>query len=227
MKAFLPLAALLGFCPWLHAALVWQTQQLEFHPSLYATEVKAEFRFVNQGKDPVTIDAIVPSCGCTTAVTDQLTYQPGKKGVLTATFHVGQMTGLQNKSINIRFKGDARPVILTMITHLPDLMDISPRMLSWQAGDALKPQTMDLSVLPGAKVSVKRVLSTDPAFTATLKTVTPGKEYHVIVTPVRTTTPVIAVLSIDATVSSDLQKIFTGYAQVQAAGKPPTTKPSF
>ncbi len=220
MKALLIIATALFLSGFAHAELVWDHQQLEFHPSLSATEVKAEFRFVNRGKDPVTIEAIAPSCGCTTAVTDKMTYRPGEKGTIEATLHVGELTGLQNKSINLRIKGEAQPILLTMITHLPDLMTISPRMVSWPVGGHQEPLTITLTVQPDVKLRVNRVLSTDPGISAELQSVSEGKLYRVVVTPRQGTGPLIAVLSIDATVKPGIQKIFTAYAQVKATETP-------
>jgi uncharacterized protein DUF1573 len=199
------------------AGLEWEKTQLEFHPSATDAEVKGDFNFTNTGKEPVTIDAVEPGCGCTTAVLDKKTYAPGEKGRVTATFNIGQRTGEQHKIIRVKIHDAPEPAVLTMITHIPELMKMSPQFVWWKAGDEPRPQTIELTVMPDAHLRVTRVLSTDPKIKPTLETVEEGKSYKVVVTPEQTATPLMAVLTIDSTLAPDHQKLFTAFAQV----KPP------
>jgi hypothetical protein len=51
---------------------------------------------------------------------------------------------------------------------------------------------------------------------AALETVEEGKLYKVLLTPEQTTTPFMAVVSIETTISPDVHKFFQAYAQVKA-----------
>src|SRR5215211_1822288 len=81
------------------ADLRWEHAVLEFHPTATDAEVKGEFRCENVGKKPITIRSVTPECGCTTALLDKATIQPGEKSVIEATFTIGQRKGRQEKHI--------------------------------------------------------------------------------------------------------------------------------
>ena len=215
MKTLL-IAALL-FCSQscLRAGLVWESKQLEFHPALGVDEVKAEFHFTNTDNQTVTFESLEPGCGCTTVKVEKMEWAPGEKGSVTAVFHVGERTGIQNKPIRVKVKDERELTILTMVVDLPELMEIKPRFVWWGIGDEGVSKTIELNVFPGNALQITRVLSTDPGIDAVLATVEEGKTYKIIVTPKQIKAPVIAVLSIEGVMAPGSQKIFTAYAQVK------------
>ena len=223
MKALVYFAIFLSFGSFAAAQLRWEQKEIEFRPAVTDTEIKTEFRFTNAGREPVTIESVTPGCGCTTATPDKATYQPGEKGRIAATFTIGQRTGEQHKPIRVKLHGDSAVTTLMIVAHLPELMKISPQFVFWAAGEAPRPKTIDLTILPDAHLQVTRVLTTDPKIKATLETVEGGRTYKVLVTPDDTTEPATAVLSIDTTMLPNVQKIFTAWAQVKpsASSNPP------
>lgn len=197
------------------ADLEWEKKDLEFHPAVTDTEVKAEFHFANTGTDPITIASVEPACGCTTAVLDKTTYQPGEKGRITTVFTLGQRTGLQNKPIRVAIKGQKEPTILSVIAHLPELVKVSPQFVFWLTGDAPQPKTIDLTVVRDTQIRVGKVTSSDPSMTVALETVQEGKSYKVVVTPGQTDTPASALLSIATEVAPNVHQVFNAYAHVK------------
>ena len=212
---------LLSPCP-ARAGIEWERKQLEFHPAAGGTEVKAVFNFSNTGTTPVTIDSIKPGCDCTTAALDQKTYQPGEKGCITATFIIGERRGLQDKPIRVTIQGEKEPTVLSMVTHLPDLVKLTPSFVFWRVGEESQAKAIEITLPPESKMRVTKVTSSDPKMTAKLETVHEGAAYKVIVTPSDTGAPVAAILWIECASPSGVSKSFTAYAHIKAA-KPLST----
>lgn len=199
------------------ADIQWEKKELEFFPSPTDTSVTAEFHFTNTGAKPVTIASVKPACGCTTAVLDKTTYGPGEHGRITSVFTFGQRTGLQNKQIRVSIKGGETDTILSIITHLPEIMKVSPVVVFWRTGDAPQPKTIELTVGREEPVRVTGVKSSDPSVKVALETVQEGKSYKLVVTPGQTAMPVSSLLTIDTEVAPNVHQLFSAYAHVKLA----------
>ena len=201
-----------------YADLQWEKKELEFHPSVTDTSVKAEFKFTNPGPGPVTIRSVEPACGCTTAVPDKMTYQPGEQGRITTVFTFGQRTGLQNKEIRVFIQGEEKARLLSIITHIPDLLKVVPQFVFWQTGDAPLPKTIELTVARETPILVTKVTSSDPTVKVALETVEAGKAYKLVVTPAQTSTPVSSLLSIETDIAPKVHQFFSAYAHIKQSG---------
>ncbi len=193
---------------------------MEFHPAITEKEVTAEFPFTNAGTAPVTIDAVEPGCGCTTARLDKRAYQPGEKGAVSATFHIGERTGMQVKVVRVTIHGVKEPVMLTIAADIPELMKIEPRYLFWRVGDDPAPRFMKLTALPDARLRAVQVFSNNARFTATMQPIHEGSEWLVVVTPSGTGTDAKATLAIEAMADSGTpgapgtEKSFEAFASI-------------
>lgn len=199
------------------ADIAWEQKSLEFHPSVTDTEVRGEFRFTNTGAEPVTIASVEPACGCTTAVLEKTIYQAGEKGRITAVFTFGQRTGLQDKPIKVSIVGQKEATTLSIITHIPEIVKVSPQFVFWQTGDAAQSKTIELTVVRDAPIRVNKVTSSDPSVKVALETVREGKTYKLVVTPAQTTMPVSSLLSIETEIAPNVHQFFTAYAHVKPA----------
>jgi hypothetical protein len=83
------------------AALVFEKTELDLKPDIGATKVDAVFNYENKGDAPIHIKAVKPSCGCTTAALAKNDVAPGEKGAITATFNIGDRTGVQVKTVTV------------------------------------------------------------------------------------------------------------------------------
>ena len=119
-RAILSLLALLGTLSFAQAqsALRWDSKTLELHPAATEKTVRAEFGFTNTAPQPVVIDAVKSSCGCTTVSLDKKVYAPGEKGRITGVFTPGRRQGVLTKAISVSVKGESKPTVLIMVTHL-------------------------------------------------------------------------------------------------------------
>ena len=84
------------------AALTWETTEVDLHPGLADKTAVAHFKYKNTGDKPVKITSVHPSCGCTTAALAKEVVGPNESGEITATFNIGDRSGVQTKSITVR-----------------------------------------------------------------------------------------------------------------------------
>ncbi len=84
------------------AALTWETTEVDLHPGLSDKTAVAHFKYKNTGDKPVKITSVHPSCGCTTAALAKDVVGPNESGEITATFNIGDRSGVQMKSIAVR-----------------------------------------------------------------------------------------------------------------------------
>lgn len=66
-------------------------------------KVSYTFKFKNTGKEPLVIDKVKPSCGCTTPDWTHGEIAPGKKGEITIEFDSKGKRGIQKKSVTVTF----------------------------------------------------------------------------------------------------------------------------
>ena len=201
------------------AQLEWENKTLEFHPSLTENVITADFKFTNTGRHPVTIESVKSGCGCTTAIPDRKDFQPGEKGRITATFTIGERTGLQSIPIVVKLLGENERVKLSLIAHIPECLKVIPQLLYWQVGDAPEPKAVALHVEPGVQLRITDVLSIDPTFKATLETIEEGREYRLLVQPETTRGELMAAIAIDALISGGIRKSFTVFPNIKPAEK--------
>jgi hypothetical protein len=64
-------------------------------------KLQIAFRFKNSGKNPLVIQAVTPSCGCTVADFPKEPIAPGKEGEITGAFDSNNRSGLQHKEITV------------------------------------------------------------------------------------------------------------------------------
>lgn len=79
------------------------------------TENKASFIVTNTGKNPLIIDKVDVSCGCTTAKKPEKPIAPGKSDKIEIVFHpkVGQLNE-QKKTVTVTANTDPKIVVLNI-----------------------------------------------------------------------------------------------------------------
>lgn len=203
------------------AALVFEKTELDLHPDLGASKVDAVFKYENKGNAPVHIKAVRPSCGCTTAALPKNEVAPGEKGEITATFNIGDRTGIQVKTVTVETDDPQAPqTVLTFKATIAQVLELQPTFVYWQANEPAQPKTIMAKVAKGATVKKMDVASSTPEFTAKVE---PGKsadEFKIEVQPKDTTKPLNATLTIkpDGTPA----KVYYASARVMPPG---TAKP--
>ncbi len=70
------------------------------------------FEFTNKGTDPVTVQKVTSSCGCTTSGWTKEPVAPGEKGYIKVTYHPSSITTF-SKSITVNIaNGNPESVVL-------------------------------------------------------------------------------------------------------------------
>src|SRR5437588_1498281 len=116
MKTHFLAAIILAFlCTTLRAELKWEQTKVELHPALGDKEAVGHFKYQNTGRTPVHFKSVRTSCGCTVAQTQKDRVEPGETGEITATYKIGDHTGIQTKTVNVETDDAAHsPTVLTL-----------------------------------------------------------------------------------------------------------------
>jgi hypothetical protein len=203
------------------AGLVFEKTELDLKPELGATKVDAVFNYENKGDTPVHIKAVKPSCGCTTAALPKNDVAPGEKGSITATFNIGDRTGLQVKTVTVETDDPKAPQqVLTFKATIAQMLEIQPSFVFWQANEAAQPKTIIAKAAKGVTVKKVDVVSSSADFTAKVEPGSTEGEFKIQVQPKDTTKPLNASLTIKPDVKPE--KVYYASARVMPPG---TAKP--
>src|SRR2546421_7604992 len=149
------------------AALVFEKTELDLHPDLGAPTAVATFKYENKGDTAVHIKAVRPSCGCTTAALAKNDVAPGEKGEITATFNIGDRTGLQVKTVTVETDDPKTPqTVLTFKANIAQLLELQPTFVYWQANEPAQAKTIVAKAGKGVTVKNVEVTSSSGDFTA-------------------------------------------------------------
>lgn len=88
--------------------------------------VSYEFKFVNDGKSPLVVQNVRPSCGCTTPDWTREPILPGKTGYIKAVFNPLHRPGAFNKSLTITT--NANPAITRV--YIKGVVEPKPRTIA-------------------------------------------------------------------------------------------------
>ena len=216
-----PLTALLLLFP-----VIAQAAGLEFkdltvnqNAAVDATIVTTDFPFTNKTDKPVTITKSDPGCTCLKVEVSggKLTYAPGESGVVRTTFDVGNSTGDVEKGVAIWLDGDPKSkpsVYLKVNFHIPVLVSLEPKTLSWDIGGKPEPKTIHIKMAEGNTIHVLDVTA-KPSFKTELKTLAKGSEYELVITPESVENPDLSVIRIETDSRVDKQKTQQAFAVVR------------
>jgi hypothetical protein len=198
------------------AALVWENPEVDLHPALSDKTAVAHFKYKNSGDKPIKITGVQPSCGCTIAEPPKDAIAPGQSGEIVATFTIGNRTGEQTKTINVRTDDQANAaMVLKLKATIPKLLDYTPAFLYWRRGEEHKSKTIDVKVgdFPVTKLDVT---STDPAVKVESAAVPNEKAFRITVTPETGNRPVNAALKIQPDFPKEEPKTFYANVRIDA-----------
>jgi hypothetical protein len=149
--------------------------------------VKYSYVFTNTGDAVLEVTHVQPSCGCTTPGDWTRKVEPGQTGNIPVQFNSANFNGAVFKTITITCNDKAAPSTMLQL-----------KGTIWKPIDVV-PQFAVLNIPPdsGSATTVVRIVnnmddlvtlsapeSNNRAFTAELKTNTPGKEFQVVVSAV-------------------------------------------
>jgi hypothetical protein len=205
------------------ASLVCDKMELELQPPLNAPTAVGVFKYQNKGDKPVHFKAVRPSCGCTTAALPKNDVAPGEKGEITATFNIGDRTGLQLKTITVETDDPSNPqTVLTIRAMIAQVIDLEPAFVFWQSGEAANVKTIMAKASKGMTVKNVEVVSSTSDFTTKVEPGSTAGEFKINVQPKDTAHPVNASLTVKPDAGSGATKTYFAVARVLPPG---TTAP--
>ncbi|CAN5273409.1 DUF1573 domain-containing protein [soil metagenome] len=157
------------------AQLTWDKTEAKLNPKPGDKEAVAHFTYENKGSTPVRIVAVKSSCGCTVPELKKREVAPGEKGELTATFTIGNRTGLQQKVVSVQTDHPEQPMTNLLLTaNIGQSLAVQPSFVYWEAGEAPKPKQITVKPGPGVAVSKLQVTSSNPEFTTKVERAASG-----------------------------------------------------
>ena len=198
------------------AALVFEKTELDLNPELGASKVDAVFKYENKGDTPIHIKAVKPSCGCTTAALAKNDVAPGEKGQITATFTIGDRSGVQVKTVTVETDDPKAPqTVLTFKANIAQFLDLQPSFVFWEANEPAQPKTIIAKAAKGTTIKKVDVTASSEDFTAKVEPGSNG-EFKIQVQPKATTKPVNATLTIKPDITP--AKVYFAAARVMPPG---------
>ncbi len=198
------------------------TPQYDFGKARAGDPVKYTYVFTNTGDATLMVSNVQPSCGCTTAGEWSRETAPGKTGTIPVQFNSANYSGNVFKTITVTCNDKEQHTVVLQL-----------KGSVWKPID-VQPQFAMLNVPPDAEAPVSTVVkvvnnmdtplqvwdpeSNNKAFTAQLKTNTPGKEYEVTIAtvPPLDAGNVQGQITLKSSSNSPVQAI-TAWANVQQA----------
>jgi Protein of unknown function (DUF1573) len=184
-----------------------------------ATTVTSDFAFTNKTDKPVSIAKSDPGCSCLKVQVSggKLKYAPGESGIIQTIFDVGNATGTVEKAVAIWLDNDPpdKPSLhLRINIHIPVLVGLEPKTLSWDIGGKPEPQTIHIKMAEGNSINITGVNAKD-SFTCELKTIEKGAKYDLVVTPKTTDVPDLGIIRIETDSRIAKQKTQQAFAVVR------------
>jgi len=225
MKTRLFICALsLSLCGAAYGELKWEQTAIDLHPALGDKRAVAHFKYQNIGATPVRLKSVKPSCGCTSVQTHADHVAPGETGEITASFHIGDRTGVQIKTVKVQTddSDSARATtVLTLKATIPRLLEVQPTFVHWESGEAPTPRIITVMLTKDFPVKSIKVISSNLAFQANVEKVGEGKFQIEIQPPPATAKKNTAVITIQSDNSSR-----NYYATAMVAAAPASNAPS-
>lgn len=148
-------------------------------------KVDHTFTIMNVGTGTLEISNVKSSCGCTVAELSKKSLAPGEETTVAASFNLAGKSGPQSKIISVSSNDPDVPVYkLELKGNAVAAIQVEPTFINYgnSVDDLLKQQTVKIKAnKDDVTLNITSVEPSDPAFAAELKTITPGKEYEVVV----------------------------------------------
>ncbi|MDE7236519.1 MAG: DUF1573 domain-containing protein, partial [Paramuribaculum sp.] len=89
--------------------------------------IQKQFLLANQGSQPITIQEIVPSCDCVTAIASTDTIAPGNSTMVTVSLVADTIAGSFRRHVDIFYNEKENPERLTLNGYLINNHNHSPK----------------------------------------------------------------------------------------------------
>lgn len=152
------------------AAIYFHALDHEFGRMTNAETKHHRFTFVNAGDQPLTIEAVVPKCGCTKPTWERnKTYQPGESGFIDVDF-TPPTGGHQAKAIVVKSNAiwPADVFNIRVIGNVESVLSFSPKTIDFGELRRGEPWEKEVKIVADAKATIfEKVAPRVPGVTGT------------------------------------------------------------
>ncbi|MBW2450890.1 MAG: DUF1573 domain-containing protein [Deltaproteobacteria bacterium] len=133
IKLVICVAALCHALPALAAPkLVVENSDFDFGQIYQGENVAHDFIFFNEGDQPLLIEKVRSSCGCTAALVSSREIQPGESGEIKANFDSTRFRGDVSKTVYLYTNDTSQPVVQMYIKgFVKEMLILNPKQLSF------------------------------------------------------------------------------------------------
>lgn len=89
-------------------------ESFDFGTVIEGPQASHEFKFKNEGKEPLILSNVKASCGCTVPTWPKEPILPGKESMITATYNTQGRVGPFTKTITIESNADGGNKVITI-----------------------------------------------------------------------------------------------------------------
>ncbi|MHC2990546.1 hypothetical protein OB13_02720 [Pontibacter sp. HJ8] len=101
-------------------AISFETKEHNFGDIVQGDVVEHTFTFTNTGTQPLVIERVDVTCGCTTPAWTKEPVMPGKTGSVTAKFNSAGKLGQQKKAITIHSNAAEGAAYVYIVTNIKE-----------------------------------------------------------------------------------------------------------
>jgi Protein of unknown function (DUF1573) len=150
--------------PLVASALLFKETTVSTGTILDIEPVPVEFEFKNTGTQPLEIQLVKPSCGCTVPEMEQKSYAPGETGTMKVTFDPSGKKGAISRVITIYTNSASKPVHTVYVhSFVKNAVIIEPRVLAFDLTQKGSSATKDIKVFGRSEdFKVTRATTQDP-----------------------------------------------------------------
>ncbi|MFD2244664.1 DUF1573 domain-containing protein [Pontibacter ruber] len=102
------------------AAITFEEKEFNFGDITQGDVVEHTFKFTNTGNQPLVIERVDVTCGCTTPAWTKEPVMPGKTGFVTAKFNSAGKLGQQKKSITVHSNAADGAAYVYIVTNIKE-----------------------------------------------------------------------------------------------------------
>lgn len=127
-------------------SMQFNSTQFDFGQIYQGDKVLHTFEFTNAGQDPLVIDRVRSSCGCTAVLVSEKNVPPGEKGEIQANFDSARFRGPVSKTVYLYSNDPIYPVM--QLTIKGQVLEIV----------AIEPSQVNFGTVPGEQSLTSRVI---------------------------------------------------------------------
>ncbi|MBL7726101.1 MAG: DUF1573 domain-containing protein [Dinghuibacter sp.] len=91
----------------------WVNENFDFGKVAEGPQVEVMYKVKNIGKNPLVIESVEKTCGCTETFKPEKPIMPGEEGIIKARYDSKGRVGPANKHINVVYNGKESPKSLS------------------------------------------------------------------------------------------------------------------